>query len=439
MTAPKQLISTLILSLVSAHCLAHPFKINAEASHEKIRTDVKTTAYLKVALTGLDLNGARPPLNIALVIDRSGSMRGQRIKQAKEAAKLAISMLKADDILSLIAYDTSAELLLPSTKVGDGSMARRMIDKLSPNGSTALFAGTEMGGAEVSKFLDRERVNRVILLSDGIANVGPSSTPELARLGATLAGKGIAVSTIGLGLGYNEDLMAKLADSSDGNHSFVERPDQLAQIMSLELNDAIAVVAQDVEIKMTFPKGIRPVKTLGREADFQGQVVTSAIKQLITGTERYVLIELEVSPDQSRETLDLAEVVINYRDQSGEIATAEAKVSSAITDSAKIMTDSARAKVMESVVELTAREQQEIAIKLKDEGQEAEAIRVMDQSNSYLRSNAAKYGSQKLKKMEEASKEDTEVIKRKGKGQDWSRTRKQMRKKAYSSKAQMAF
>ena len=87
----------------------------------------------------------------------------------------------------------------------------------------------------------------------------------------------------------------------------------------------------------------------------------------------------------------------------------------------------------ESVVELVAREQQELAIKLKDEGQEAEAIRVMDQSNSYLRSNASLYGSQKLMKMEEASRADTAVIKQKGKGRSWSRTRKHG-KRAYSSK-----
>ena len=94
---------------------------------------------------------------------------------------------------------------------------------------------------------------------------------------------------------------------------------------------------------------------------------------------------------------------------------------------------------MESVVELVAREQQELAIKLKDQGQEAEAIRVMDQSNSYLRSNAARFSSSKLQKMEEAAQADTAVIKRKGKGRAWSRTRKSMRKKAYSSKAQMSF
>ncbi len=439
MTAPLRLLSALIISLVANFSFAHPFKVETQLSHQKIRSDVKGSAFVKVALTGLELSGDRPPLNLSLVIDRSGSMRGARIKQAQQAAKLAISMLKPDDIISIIAYDTEAELLLPATKVGNGKLAKKQISRLKANGSTALFAGTQMGGEEVVKFLSRERVNRVVLLSDGIANVGPSSTEELAQLGLKLAGRGIAVSTIGLGLGYNEDLMARLADSSDGNHSFVERADQLAGIMSLELNDALAVVAQDVELKLTFPKGVRPVRALGREAKFNGQVVSSTIKQLITGTERYVLIEVEVNPGLVQEELELAKVAIRYRDRDGELTEASDRVLARPASSQSEMKKSAVASVMESVVELVAREQQELAIKLKDEGKEAQAARVMDNNNAYLRSNAIEFESAKLHSMEEKAKVDTAIIKKRGKGRDWSRTRKKMRKQAYGSKAQMAF
>ena len=285
--------------------------------------DQKLNAYVKVALTGLEQDRDRPPLNVALVIDRSGSMRGQRIFHAKQAAELAIKMLKPNDIISLISYNNEAHIMLPATKVGDGSMALSLINQLHANGGTALYAGTELGGKEVVKFIEKDNVNRVILLSDGIANVGPSSPKELAKLGMKLAAKGIAVSTIGLGLGYNEDLMARLADSSDGNHSFVEHARQLAQVISLELNDASAVVAQDVQIKMEFPKGVRPVRALGREAKFDGQTVTSSIKQLITGTERFVLIEVEVKKDMLESDLDLVKVGINYRSNEGK--TLEAK------------------------------------------------------------------------------------------------------------------
>ena len=439
MTALSQIVFALICSLFALNASAHPFKLNTELSHPKMVKDQKINTYVKVALTGLELDRDRPPLNIALVIDRSGSMRGQRIFQAKKAAKLAIKMLKPSDIISIVSYNNEAHVLLPATKVGDGSMALKLIDKLHANGGTALYAGTQLGGEEVIKFIEKDNVNRVVLLSDGIANVGPSSPKELAKLGMKLVRKGIAVSTIGLGLGYNEDLMASLADSSDGNHSFVEHAHQLANVMSLELNDASAVVAQDVKIKMVFPKGVRPVRALGREAKFDGQMVTSSIKQLITGTERFVLIEVEVNKDSIESGADLVKVAINYRSNEGQNLETQQVTKAQIAKSRQDMEKSVQASVMESVVELIAREQQAMAIQLKDEGKDDRAAQLMFESNDFLQSNAQRYKSKKLRAMKERAEADQAVMKKRGKGKDWSRTRKAMRKRAYSSKTQMAY
>ena len=443
MTALSRL-KTLIFALVSISLMistatATPFKLEPLVSHQRVWSGNKQTTYLKVAITGTELKADRPPVNVALVIDRSGSMGGQRIQQAKQAALMAIDMLKADDIVSLIAYDSAAELLVPATKLGDGSILRKGIKALRANGSTALHAGTVMGGAEVAKFFDRNNVNRVILLSDGIANIGPSSPQDLAQLGAKLAGQGISVSTIGLGLGYNEDLMARLADSSDGNHSFVESPDQLARLMSLELNDALAVVAQDVKVAVTFPDGVRPVRALGREAEFSGQEVTSVIKDIIVGAERFVLIEVELNKGVTTEALEFAQIKVSYRDRDGErgSATAVARVNAA--NSAQDMEKSSQPRVMESVVELIARQQQEMAIKLKDEGKDAQALQLIKRSNQYIDNNAKRYKSRKLRKMHSRGRQDAKVIGKKGKSRDWKRTRKMMRQEAYSSEAQMAF
>ncbi len=102
------------------------------------------------------------------------------------------------------------------------------------------------GSSEVRKFINRNRVNRVILISDGIANVGPSSPEALGNLGASLGKEGISVTTIGLEAEYNEDLMTKLAMYSDGNHAFAETPQDLARIFDHEFNDILSVIAQDV-------------------------------------------------------------------------------------------------------------------------------------------------------------------------------------------------
>ena len=433
------MLSLITMSLIASAATAHPFTLEPLVSHQRVWSGAKQTTYLKVAITGTKLTTDRPPINVALVIDRSGSMRGQRLQQAQQAALMAIDMLKPNDLVSLVAYDSAAELIVPATKLGDGSILRKGIKELRANGSTALYAGTVMGGGEVAKFFNSQNVNRVILLSDGIANIGPSSPQDLAQLGAKLAAQGISVSTVGLGLGYNEDLMARLADASDGNHSFVERPDQLAGLMSLELNDALAVVAQDVKIAITFPKGVRPVRALGRKAEFQGQNVTSVIKDVLTGVERFVLIEVELDQGTTSEQLKLAQIKVNYRDREGETGSIHAVATVNPAKSSQDMTSSAQPRVMESVVELIARQQQEMAIKLKDDGKDDQALKMIRRSNRYLDQNAKRYKSKKLTRMRTRGQQDAEIIGKKGKGRAWSRTRKMMRQEAYSSEAQMGF
>src|SRR5262249_32047712 len=147
---------------------------------------------------------------------------GEKINKANEASRMVLDRLDSNDILSVVAYDDTAEVLVPATRVFDKEAIRRRIAAIVPQGSTALFAGVSKGIEEVRKFRDAAHVNRVVLLSDGQANVGPSSPNELGRLGAATAKEGISITTIGLGLGYNEDLMTQLAMRSDGNHGFAE-------------------------------------------------------------------------------------------------------------------------------------------------------------------------------------------------------------------------
>ena len=175
--------------------------------------DKKQAAFVKIGLTGfkLDSKDKRAPVNVAIVLDKSGSMEGDKIAKAKDAAIAAIGRLGSDDIVSVVAYDSTVQVIVPATKLSDKESVIEQIRRIEAGGSTALFAGVSKGADELRKFLDKNRVNRVILLSDGLANVGPQSPSELGALGASLMKEGISVSTMGLGLDYNEDLMTKLA------------------------------------------------------------------------------------------------------------------------------------------------------------------------------------------------------------------------------------
>ncbi len=168
----------------------------------------KNVAHLRVSLIGRQVaaGGPRPGANVCLAIDRSGSMQGQKMVEARRGAISALQRLRASDIVSVVAYDDVVEVVVPATRASDRPVIEAGIRALEPRGSTALYAGVVKCAAEVRKFKSNDRVNRIILLSDGIANVGPSSPAELGALGARLMEQGISVATVGLGYGYNEDL-----------------------------------------------------------------------------------------------------------------------------------------------------------------------------------------------------------------------------------------
>ena len=294
---------------------AEQIKLNAALAKPTMLAGEKSLNYLKVKLTGFDLPKAsiRPPVNIAIVLDRSGSMKGDKIVQAKRAAVAAVDRLRDDDIVSVVTYDTNVRVLVPATRASDRASIRQAIESIQADGNTALFAGVSKGAAEVRKFLDEKHVNRIILLSDGLANVGPSSPSELEHLGQSLLKEKISVSTLGLGSGYNEDLMTSLAAASSGNHVFIENADNLIAVFNNEFDDLLSVVASEFDIQITLSHSMRPVRSLGNKADIQGQVIRIPLAQLYARQERYFILEVEVAAGESGQESPFAEVRVQYR------------------------------------------------------------------------------------------------------------------------------
>jgi Ca-activated chloride channel family protein len=155
--------------------------------------------------------------------------------------------------------------LAKPTRASDRASIRQAIESIHADGNTALFAGVSKGAAEVRKFLDDKHVNRIILLSDGLAIVGPSSPSELEHLGQSLLKEKISVSTLGLGSGYNEDLMSSLAAASSGNHVFIENADNLIAVFNRptpQIN-SVASLPSDTPINL---KRSRPMWTWKQES-----------------------------------------------------------------------------------------------------------------------------------------------------------------------------
>lgn len=396
-------------------------------------------AYLKVGLIGFALPSetARTPVNIAIVLDKSGSMEGEKLFRAREAALMALNRLNAEDIASVISYDSTVQVVLPATRLTDRSTVARALGSIQAGGNTALFAGVARGAAEVRKFLDGDRVNRIILLSDGLANVGPSSPQELGRLGASLAKEGVSVSTIGLGLGYNEDLMAQLAGMSDGNHAFVESADDLARIFTYELGDVLSVVAQDVEVEIRCLPGVQPLQVLGRDAEIVGQTVRTTLNQLYGEQEKFVLLELDIPPSEVDGQQMLADVEVRYRNMlSGAQDVLNATTGVRFTASLQTVLKSADQEAMSSVVEQIANHMSKEAVALRDAGRKEEAQQQLQESAEYVRKNAELYDSEKLHTLGKDLEEDASAVTEDG---EWNRTRKALRKKQHSRDMQQTY
>lgn len=398
----------------------------------------KRQNFLRIGLTGFDLPSAkeRLPVNVAIVIDKSGSMQGDSIKQARLAAIHAVDRLREDDIISVLAYDSSVTVVLPATKASDREMIKEKIRSIEASGNTALFAGVSKGAAEIRKFLDDKRANRVILLSDGRANVGPSSPQELEQLGISLIKEGISVSTMGLGLGYNEDLMTRLAMASSGNHVFIEDAENLVQVFQNEFDDVLSVVAQKIQIEAELAAGIRPVKVLNYPAEIAGQNVVLDLGQLYAGQERYFVVEVEVTCGEDGSAAPIGNIAVNYMNL---VTETEDRLTSALkvkfTKSQAIADKDIDKEIMGSCVIQIANEQNRKATELRDNGKIEEARQLLFTNGNFLHDNFRRLGLPELELRCEANLLQAESLEE-GK---WSENRKAMRQQQYQDLTQQRY
>ena len=308
------LLGLSVCSLFGHAQINKQIQVRSELSSPIILEGTPETNYLKVSLSGQNIDSKkRVPINLAIVIDKSGSMSGQRIEKAREAAILAVNMLNENDTLSIVAYDSEARVIVPATKVDNKLRIIGLINEnIYASGGTALFAGLSKGIKQVENQLTKDKINRIILLSDGQANIGPSSVDELSQLAIIAAKKNIAITTLGIGSDYNELLMSSIASYSDGNHVFVNNSADLENVFVHEFNDLMSAIAQDVVITIQLKNGVKPVRLLGRDGVIKGNEITVKMNQLFSNQEKYVL--LEVIPDKGKvgQEKTLAQVDLKY-------------------------------------------------------------------------------------------------------------------------------
>jgi Ca-activated chloride channel family protein len=192
----------------------------------------------------------RRRLNLSLVLDRSGSMAGAPLKQAILAAQALVGQLADDDRLSVVIYDDNAETLLAPDFAKEKAMIQALLGRVSAGGCTNLSGGWLEGCKHVKKHASGEQVNRVLLLTDGQANVGTTSTDVLIKTARQKAEEGVITTTLGFGSGFNEDLLIGMARAAEGNFYFIESPQDVAQVFKIELEGLSSVVGQNLVVNV---------------------------------------------------------------------------------------------------------------------------------------------------------------------------------------------
>ena len=322
----------------------------------------------------------RSPMNLCIVLDRSGSMEGAKLEKARQAAAMAVDKLGDDDIFSLVTYDSETNLLIAPERVGNTDHREDLksrIHRIQAGGSTALHAGVVLGAKQVRERFDKERVNRVILLSDGLANVGPSSTSDLARLGRDLRSDGIAVSTVGLGDDYNEDLMTALAEASNANYYYVKDAEKLPSVFAQELGMARSLIARNIIIRIEAPDGVHLKEIIGRP-EFECHDRSAEIKMPeLFGAEKRKFLVRYIADEKTAASLE-ASAELNYATVSGTQAPVQRQAAKlAFTEDEKKSEASVRVDVARENNVVQNRLAKEQAVKLADEGKTKDAITVL--------------------------------------------------------------
>ena len=322
----------------------------------------------------------REPLHTSLVLDRSGSMGGQKIVLAREAVRMALQALHPADRFSLVVYDEEITTVVESTKATVEAL-RNAMEKLAgidARGSTDLHGGWRAGCDQLAANLGARRVGRCLLLTDGQANVGIDNPAELAALaGAALKERRIATSTFGVGEDFDERLLRGMADASGGRFYYIEHPQQIPDLLTSELGELLQVVARAACITLQLPKGVEaaPLNALESVAVTGG--IQVRLGDLVSGQQLDVVVALKFPAGLAGDTVA---VQFGLADRDGALVVAPQALGwSYATDRAQ-KSQSREVIVDREVARLYAARARAEALELNREGKYSEARAVLEKT-----------------------------------------------------------
>ncbi|WP_313951145.1 vWA domain-containing protein [Accumulibacter sp.] len=238
---------------------------------------------------------ARRPYHLALVIDRSGSMSGQPLAEAVRCAKHIADQLEPTDVAALVVFDEHVQTLVPARAVGDRTALHLALSRVHSGGTTNLHGGWQAGADELLPDAGQAALARVILLSDGNANVGEiTDTDAIATLCAQAAERGVTTSTYGLGRDFNEELMVDMAKRGGGNHYYGDTAADLFEPFAEEFDFISALCARNLRLSLATAPGVTIRLLNDYPVDGDTGIPVIRLPDIAFGAEAWALVELEI-------------------------------------------------------------------------------------------------------------------------------------------------
>jgi Ca-activated chloride channel family protein len=270
--------------------------LRARQDRQLIRTGYRSNRYVLVDVEApaAERSTERPPLNTAFVLDRSGSMTGAKLDLARQAIDASIGSLSAMDRFAVVAYDDRVDVLTESTPATAGARerARSALAEIDARASTNLFEGWMRGCEQVAGHQQGGTMNRVLLMSDGLANVGVTDREELVGHAGELSRRGVATWTFGFGKDFDEDLMDRLAHAGGGQSFYVESPRQIRDFVTHAVGEALDVVAREVTLRVEAPHGVHVEPLSLLRSHRQGQATIVELGDLVSEQRLRVAVRL---------------------------------------------------------------------------------------------------------------------------------------------------
>jgi len=280
-----------------------------------------STAYLELKFRAaeipVEVSKDRPPLNLCLVVDRSGSMGSAgKLDYVKEAAKYVVDRLGPQDRISIVAFDSDVKVVQGNTKVENKSLLQSKIDELFAGSNTNLSAGLEEGYAQAKKGKKKNYLTRVLLLSDGLANEGVTDLEKLASLARDWEDKDVYTTAMGVGADYDDQLLTLIATGGAGNYYYISRPSDIPTIFARELSGIVNVAASGIGVDLTLEPGVKLSRVHGYQyRDLGNGNYEIAVGDIASGQEYTVFLELSLPAVQEEKTVTLGSVGVRYDDQ----------------------------------------------------------------------------------------------------------------------------